>query len=199
MTLAPSSVDLEPSMISFEPLRDFFHARQAARLDALSNGLQLVEMRRECHRGNFIFPGQDITVAIEYEGRQVGEMVYCVSPLNDKLYVSEFEILAPHSGQGLGLAALWRLTRLYSRSLASMQERGTSIGFWDKAERRFAAAGVHLERDIRSIDEPAIMATWAHLVPESTADRSVRKYWEWVAAERAAGREAGPGIPCVGD
>lgn len=181
-------------MTLFDPLRDFFQRRQAVRLDALASDLQLVTLRSETARGNFVFPGLDISAAIEHQGHTVGRIDYGVSPLNDRLYISDFKISSAHQGQGLGLGALWRLHRQYDLPLASMHEVGLSKGFWAKAEQRLASAGVHLQRDIRSGHQPAIMATWAHLVPEPEHERLIRQYWEWVAAERAAGREAGPGI-----
>lgn len=160
----------------------------------LASDLQLVTLRNEATRGNFVFPGPDISAAIQQHGHQVGFIDYSVSPLNERLYISNFTISPAHQGQGLGLGTLWCLHRQYGLPLANMHEVGLSTGFWAKAERRLAGAGVHLQRDIRTGDQPGIMATWAHLVPESDIDRSIREYWEWVAAERAAGRAAGPGI-----
>lgn len=150
----------------------------------LASDLQLVILRNEATRGNFVFPGPDISAAIQQHGHQVGFIDYSVSPLNERLYISNFTISPAHQGQGLGLGTQ------YGLPLANMHEVGLSTGFWAKAERRLAGAGVHLQRDIRTGDQPGIMATWAHLVPESDIDRSIRKYWEWVTAERAAG----PGI-----
>lgn len=152
-----------------------------------------MEQRRECARGNFVFPGPDISAAFEYQGRQVGRIDFGISPLGDRLYISDFQIWFPR--QGLGLAALWRLSQHYRLPLASMHELGVFTAFWDKAERRLRAAGVHLQRNIRTGDQKAIMATSAHLVPEPEHERLIREYRQWVAAERAAGREAGPGIP----
>ncbi|MGM7284758.1 N-acetyltransferase [Pseudomonas guariconensis] len=178
----------------FNPLRDFYQRRQAVQLDALASGLQLVTVHSETARGNFVFPGLDIRAAVERHGQRVGTLDYGVSPLNDRLYISDFKIRPAHQGQGLGLGALWCLHRQYGLPLASMHEVGLSTGFWAKAEQRLARAGVHLQRDIRTGDQPAIQATWAHLVPEPEHERLIREYWAWVAAERAAGREAGPGI-----
>ncbi|UST77176.1 GNAT family N-acetyltransferase [Pseudomonas siliginis] len=178
----------------FDPLRDFFQRRQIVRLDALSSDLQLVTVRSESVRGNFIFPGLSINVDVVRDGQRVGYIEYGLSPLKDRLYISDYKILDSHRRQGLGQAALWCLYRQHGLALATMHEVGTSLGFWSKIERRFAAAGVHLQRDIRTGEHDEIKASWAHLVPESEAERSIRKYWEWVAAEHAAGRPAGPGI-----
>ncbi|BAQ43217.1 hypothetical protein R5022_04460 [Pseudomonas aeruginosa] len=41
------------------PLRDVFQCRQMAYLDAQAIGVQLVTLRSESVRGNFVFPGPD--------------------------------------------------------------------------------------------------------------------------------------------
>lgn len=159
----------------FDSLRDFFQRRHVVRFEALSTGLQLVTLRSEALRGNFVFPGLDINAAIKQHGQQVGTIEYGVSPLNDRLYISDFEIRPAHQRQGLGLTALWCLSRQYGLPLASMHEVGTSKGFWTKAEQRLAIAGVHLQRDIRTCDQPALMANWAHLVQEPEHERLIRE------------------------
>ncbi|WP_238354189.1 GNAT family N-acetyltransferase [Pseudomonas lurida] len=194
MTLRTFIVDQVRNMPFFDPLRDFYQRRQVAQLDAQAIGLQLVTLRSESVRGNFIFPGLSIKADVVREGQRVGYVEYGLSPLEDRLYISDYKILDNHRRQGLGQAALWCLCRQHGLAMATMHEVGTSGGFWSKIERRFAAAGVHLQRDIRTGDQVEEMARWAHLIPESEAERSIREYWEWVAAEHAAGRPAGPGI-----
>lgn len=182
-------------MTLFDPLRDFYQRRQAVRLDALASGLQLVTVHSESQRGNFVFPGLDITAAIEQHGQRVGHIEYGISPLNDRLYISDFKIRDGYRGQGLGLATLWRLSRQFGLPLASMHEVHTSTGFWAKAERRLARAGVHLQRDIRTGDQPAIQATWAHLVPEPEHERQIRELMaspEWPAIKARMEAEYGP-------
>lgn len=159
----------------FDPLRDFFQRRQVTRLKTLATSLQLVTLRSEALRGNFVFPGLDITASIHQHGQQVGYIKYGVSPLNDRLYISDFEIRPAHQAQGFGLASLWCLSRQYGLPLASMHEVGTSKGFWAKAEQCLRAVGVHLQRDIRTGDQPALMASWAHLVPEPEHERLIRE------------------------
>lgn len=138
------------SLITF--FRHVLQRRQAARLDARALSLQLVTLRSESARGHFVFPGLDITAAIEQHGQRVGHVVYGVSPLNDRLYISDYRIRDGHHRQGLGLAALWCLNQQHGMPLATLHEVDTSQGFWDKVERRFARAGVHLLRDIPTGD-----------------------------------------------
>jgi len=182
-------------VISFEPLRDFFQRRQAARLDTQATGLQMVPLRSEALRGNFVFPGLDVTAAIEQHGQHIGTIEYGVSPLNDRLYIADFKICPAHQGQGLGVASLWCLSRQYGLPLASMHEVGTSKGFWEKAEHRLGGAGVHLQRDIRTGDQPAIQASWAHLIPEPEHERLIRELMaspEWPAIKARMEAEYGP-------
>ncbi|HHH7388414.1 TPA: GNAT family N-acetyltransferase [Escherichia coli] len=185
-------------MSLFAPLRDFFQRRQVDRLEALATGLQLVTMRSEALRGNFVFPGLDITVAIEQHGQQVGYIEYGVSPLNDRLYISDLQIRQEHQGQGLGLASLWCLSRQYGLPLASMHEVGASKGFWAKAEQRLGGAGVHLQRDIRTGHQPALVASWAHLIPKPEHERLIRELMaspEWPAIKARFDAENGPCRP----
>lgn len=182
-------------MTLFDPMRDFFQRRQVARLDALSSGLQLVTLRSESLRGNFVFPGQDITAAIEQHGQRVGHISYGISPLQDRLYISDYKIRDSFRRQGLGQAALWRLNRQHGMSLATLHEVGSSLGFWSKVERRFAGAGVHLQRDIRIGDQAAEQQRWQHLVPEPEHERLIRELMaspEWPAIKARLDAENGP-------
>jgi hypothetical protein len=182
-------------LISFEPLRDFFQRRQAVRLDAQASGLQLVTLRSESVRGNFVFPGLDITAAIEHHGQRVGHVVYGVSPLQDRLYISDYKIRDSYRRQGHGLAALWCLSRQHGMPLATLHEVGTSLGFWSKVERRLAAAGVHLQRDIRTGEQAAEQQRWQHLVPEPEHERLIRELMaspEWPTIKAQMKTEEGP-------
>lgn len=195
MTLRTFIVDQVRNMPFLDPLRDFYQRRQVAQLDAQAIGLQLVTVRSESVRGNFIFPGLSIKADVVRESQRVGYVEYGLSPLEDRLYISEYKIFDHHRRQGLGQAALWCLYRQHGLAMATMHEVGTSIGFWSKVERRLAAAGVHLQRDIRSDHQPAIMATWAHLVPEAEHERLIRELMaspEWPAIKARMEAEYGP-------
>lgn len=115
-------------LLPFEPLRDFFHRRQAARLRALALGVHLVIERSESVHGNFIYPRLEITATIHHQSRRVGRIDYGISPLHDRLYINDFIICAANRGQGLGLASLWCLIRQYGLPLATVHESGTSLG-----------------------------------------------------------------------
>ena len=129
-------------------------------------------------------------------GHRVGHVDYGINPLGDRLYINMLEIEPAQQGQGMGMAVLWLLWRTHQVPIVPLYQYTSSDGFWDRARRRFAAAGAVIEDELRGIQAMELeQARWQHLVPEAEDKRLIREYWEWVAAEHAAGRPAGPGIP----
>lgn len=181
-------------MTIFDPIRDFFHRRQAKILNELASRVHLVTEREESCRGCFAFPGTEYDAGIEADGQRAGKISYGINPLNDRVYIYDLTIDGDYRRRGLATATLWRLWCNHQVPLVPLHEVGTAVGFWSKARKRFAAAGVEIKRDIRTADQEEEKLRWQHLVPESENERSIRKYWEWVASEHAAGRTAGPGI-----
>lgn len=181
-------------MTLFEPLRDFFHRRAAKNLNERAAGVQLVTEREESTRGCFTFPGTEYDADIEVDGQRTGKISYGINPLNDRVYIYDLNIDGDYRRRGLATATLWRLWCAHQVPLVPLHEVGTAVGFWSKARKRFAAAGVDIKRDIRTAEQEEEQRRWQHLVPESENERSIRQYWEWVASEHAAGRPAGPGI-----
>lgn len=173
-------------MTVFDPLRDFFHRRRAAQLTEHASTVQLVVERSESLRGHFVFPGPDISALIQLDGQRVGRINYGVSPLDDRVYISDLHISSAHRRCGIGLTALWRLWSQYQVPLTPMHEVGTSIEFWAKVRKRFAGAGAELTRDIRTSDHDAEQQRWMHLVPEPEHERLIRELKtspEWPAIE----------------
>ena len=157
--------------------------------------VRLVNRRQESPRGNFVFPGIDYLDDIEVDGYRVGHVDYGINPLLDRVYINHMEIDPSHQLKGIGLGVLWHLWFTHQVPIVPLHQYGTSTGFWSLARRRFAAAGALIENELRTDEELQLAKQrWQHLVPESEKDRSIRKYWEWVAREHAAGRPAGPGI-----
>lgn len=182
-------------MEDFEPMRDFFHRRAAKKLNDLAAGVRLMNQRTESHRGNFVFPGSDYLDDIEIDNQLVGEVDYGINPLGDRLYINMIEIHPEYRRKGIALGVLWNLWLKHQVHIVPISQYGTSYRFWSLARARFAAAGACIEGEIRGDDELDLAKQrWQHLVPESENERSIRKYWEWVASEHAAGRPAGPGI-----
>lgn len=178
-------------MTAFDLLRHFFRKRQAAQLTEQATAVQLVIERSESLRGNFVFPGSDITAAIQLDGQCVGRINYGVSPLNDRVYISNFHISPAHRRRGIGLAVLWRLWCQYRVPLTPMHEVGTSTEFWAKARKRFAGAGAELTRGIHTSDQDIEQQRWLHLVPEPEHERLIRELkaspeWPSIEAELKA-------------
>jgi len=166
-----------------------------ALLDAQAIGLQLVTQRSESVCGNFVFPGPDISASVELAGQCVGLINYGVSPLQDRVYISEFRITPNQRRRGLGVATLWRLSQQYQMPLTPMHEVGTSTGFWEKARRRLASAGVELTEDIRTGDQEGEQQRWQHLIPEPEHERLIRELMaspEWPAIKARMDAEHGP-------
>lgn len=179
----------------FESLRDFFQRRQVARFEAQAIGLQLVTQNSESLRGNFVFPGPSISASVELAGQRVGVINYGVSPLQDRVYISEFRIAPNHQRRGLGIAALWRLSQQYQVPLSPMHEVGTSTGFWEKARKRFASAGTEMTKEIRTDDQESEQQRWQHLIPEPEHERLIREVMaspEWPAIKVRMDAEYGP-------
>ena len=187
--------NLELAMHLINYCRLFLQRRNITRLDAQAIGLQLSTLRSESTRGHFVFPGLNIVAAIVQHGQKVGWIRSCVSPLNDRVYISEFEVAYDQQRRGLGQATLWKLWQQYQVPLSPMHEKGSSIGFWAKARKRFAAAGVELTPNISTAQHPGEQQRWQHLIPESEFERSMREAMaspEWPAIKARFDAEYGP-------
>lgn len=182
-------------MSSFDPLRDFFHRRAAKTLNEKAPNMHLVNRWQESPQGSFVFPGTDYLDDIEVGGQRVGHVDYGISPLGDRLYINMLEIKLAQRGQGLGRAVLWHLWCTHQIPIVPLDQRTSSDGFWCRARRRLEAAGAVLDEELRGDENRELeQQRWQHLVPEPQHERHVRRYWDWVAAENAAGRPAGPGV-----
>lgn len=179
---------------TFDPMRDFFHRRQAALLDDQAAGVELMTERSVVYPGTFLDPAPSITATIELHSRPVGEICYGVSPLLDRVYIDDLVITQASKRRGLGQAALWQLWCTHRLPLTPLSQALGSGLFWATVRRRFSAAGATITQDLRNEEQDAEQLRWQNLIPESAMDRSIRRYWEWVEAEHAAGRPAGPGV-----
>jgi hypothetical protein len=189
-----STHDQERAVADFDPLTDYYNRRQAALLDHHAQAVKLMTTHCTVVPGSFFDPAPTLNAVIVHEGQTVGEICYGVSPLRDRLYIDELAVAKPWTGRGFAQAALWQVWRAHQLPLTPLMQRMDSLLFWATVRRRFAAAGVTLTQDLRNEELDAEQQRWQHLVPESAMESSIRRYWAWVAAERAAGRPAGPGV-----
>lgn len=162
-------------MSLFEPIRDFFHRRQAKFLSKRAAQVQLVTERAESHRGNFVFPGTDTFARIELDGKRVGTISYGINPLGDRIYINEIEVDRAYRRQGIAQSALWLLYKAHQVPIVPLHEVGTSISFWAVLRRRLAAAGALLEKDLRCSELDQAKERWQHLVPEPEHERLIRE------------------------
>ena len=88
-------------MTDFEPMRDFFHRRQAKILTDRSAGVRLVTVREEAIRDCFAFPGTEYDAGIEIDGQHVGRISYGINPLNDRAYIYDLTIVGDSRRRGL--------------------------------------------------------------------------------------------------
>ncbi|GKT23321.1 GNAT family N-acetyltransferase [Acidovorax sp. SUPP3334] len=111
----------------------------------------------------FTAPNPDVKVVIKNrEGMAVGEACYAVSPLNDRVYVYDVEILSAYRRQGYGTALLNFLAQNYKIPITVVRELASSCGFW-KFARSLSCAGIHFTPQL-SVSEMAVESErWAHL------------------------------------
>lgn len=179
-------------MEAFEPLRDFFHRRQAKNLNERAAGVHLVTAWEASCRGSFAFPGTEFVAGIVIDGQYAGRICYGINPLNDRVYIYNLTIADHYRRRGLATASLWRLWCHHQVPLVPLHEEGIAVEFWNKARTRFAAAGVEVQSDIRTADQEQEQRRWHHLVPESEKDRSIREDWTGGEKENAVGRLTEP-------
>ena len=181
-------------MSLFEPLRDYFHRRAAKKLNDRASGVTLVVEGEESTRGCFAFPGTEFVAGIEFDGHHAGRIWYGINPLKDRVYIYELTVDRAYRRQGLATAALWRLWCTHHVPLVPLHEVGTAVGFWSKARKRFAVAGVEVKRDIRTADQDDEQQRWQHLVPEPDHLRKIRELKaspEWPAIKARMEAEYG--------
>lgn len=158
---------------SFEPIRDFFQRRLVARVNALASGLQLVTLRSDAARGNFVFPGTDFIDDIEVDGIHVGQVDYSINPIRDRLYTNMIEVSGDRQRQGIGSATLWNLWQMQWIPFVPIEQYASSYGFWESVRARLGAAGARIEPELRG-DDPLEQQRWQHLVPKFALERRIR-------------------------
>lgn len=150
----------------FEPIRDFYHPLARQRFTALLPDMQVVVDHREATRGNAYFPGFSHWCSINHAGQRVGYLRFGISPLEDRVYLDEIEVDREHRRKGIGLATVWWLWNTYQVPVITVQQRGTSNGFWSKSTTRFAAIGAVVGDELRTAELNVEKQRWQHLVPE---------------------------------
>lgn len=109
-------------MSLLDTLRDLSHRSKILRLDALARGVQLLNLRSESPRGNFVFPGTDYLDAIEVAGQRVGQVDYGINPLQDRVYINMIDITPARQG----MASAWACSGSYGARTKCQSCRCTS-------------------------------------------------------------------------
>jgi hypothetical protein len=185
---------LEGPVEDFDAVRNYFYRRQAKFMSERASSVHLVVEHVTSHRQHFVFPGTDTLATIQVDDQPVGHVDFGINPLHDRVYINMIDIQRPYQRQGIGMSVLWQLWLMHQVPIVPLHEYGSSIGFWNLARSRFAAAGALIEPELRISQLDEAKKRWHHLVPESSIDRKIREYWEGVESEHAAGRPAGPGF-----
>ncbi|MDA8445618.1 GNAT family N-acetyltransferase [Paracidovorax valerianellae] len=115
----------------------------------------------------FTAPNPDVKVIIKNEaGITVGRACYAVSPLNDRVYIFEVEILSAHRRQGYGTALLLFLAQTYDLPITVVKELYSACSFWRFA-RGLGSAGIRLTQQLSVSDMASEAERWAHLQPKA--------------------------------
>jgi hypothetical protein len=178
----------------FDAARDYFYRRRAKIMNERALSVHLTIEHSITHPQHFVYPGTDTFATVLVSGQAVGDVDFGINPLRDRVYINKIDIKRPYQRQGIGMAVLWHLWLMHNVPIVPIHEYGSSLGFWSLARSRFAAAGASIEPELRMGGFDEEKKRWEHLIPESSIDRKIREYWEWVESEHAAGRPAGPGI-----
>ncbi|MCB5205512.1 GNAT family N-acetyltransferase [Neorhizobium sp. T786] len=101
------------------------------------------------------------------DGRQVGAASYAQSPLADRVYVSDIEIVAGRQRQGYATAFLRYLAQVYGQPITPIHELFHASSFWNAA-RRLKPAGVIVTAQISVSDMPREAERWQHLTDEAS-------------------------------
>lgn len=115
----------------------------------------------------FTSPNPDVNVIIKNEADiEVGRACYAVSPLNDRVYIYEVEILDVHRRKGYGTALLLFLAQTYDLPITIIQELYSACSFWRFA-RGLGSAGIKLTEQLSVSGMACEAERWAHLKPEA--------------------------------
>lgn len=127
---------------------------------------------------NFVAPNPDYNAKIRNTaGEIIGTAVFGISPLNETAFLYELNILPPHQRQGYALAFLVWLANEHNLPITPIHETVPARSFWITA-REFKANNLMLLDQLRACEMGEEKSRWAHLVPESEAERLIREYKE---------------------
>lgn len=127
---------------------------------------------------NFVAPNPDYNAKLHnVVGAIVGTAEFGISPLNDTVFLYRIDILPLYQRQGYALAFLVHLANHYSLPITPIKQITPARRFWESAHQFKASNFVLLDPlGCSELDEEK--SRWAHMVPESEAERAIREYKE---------------------
>lgn len=127
---------------------------------------------------NFVAPNSDYNAKVRNAaGDIVGTAEFGVSPLNETVFLYGLDILPSQRRQGYALALLVWIANEYSLPITPIHEIMSAHCFW-KVAHQFEANNLVLLQQLRCSEMHKEQSRWAHLVPESEAERLIREYKE---------------------
>lgn len=137
-----------------------------------------VVIATDSYKFNFVAPNPDHNAKIRNAiGEIIGTAIFGISPLNETVFLYELNILPSHQRQGYALAVLVWLANEHNLPITPVHETVPARSFWITAHE-FKANNLVLLDQLRYCEMDEEKSRWAHLVPESEVERSIREYKE---------------------
>ncbi|WP_299204291.1 GNAT family N-acetyltransferase [uncultured Amphritea sp.] len=95
----------------------------------------------------------------------VGKTTFAVSPLYDRVYLFDIEVIPEYRRQGYATAVLRYLTGTYNHPITAIKELYGASDFWASA-RRLKEVGIIVTEPLSCSEMDHEAARWQHLQPE---------------------------------
>ncbi|OEZ63879.1 MULTISPECIES: hypothetical protein [unclassified Duganella] len=117
------------------------------------------------HHKSFTSPNPDIKATVySSDRREVGRVIYAISPLFDRLYLFDITIHVPYRRQGFGLTIMDYLTTTYRLPITTIKELFSASEFWRSVREVSSQRNEKIETlSVSEMNEER--ERWAHLKP----------------------------------
>ena len=128
--------------------------------------ITLIDIQKEYKGTNFAAPNPDITAAIQDSNVNiVGNTVYTISPLKDRIYLFDIKIDPAFRRRGFGLALLVSLAKTYGLPMTVVHPISPALLFWENA-RKVLAYTIHFTQSLSVGDMDTEKSRWGHMQPQ---------------------------------
>lgn len=115
----------------------------------------------------FTAPNPDYKASINNAaGELVGTATYAVSPLSDRVYLFNIEVMPNQRRHGYATALLWYLAQTHGHPITAVKELHGAASFWASA-RRLQEVGIIVTEPLSVGEMDKEAARWQHLQPEA--------------------------------